>query len=133
MLDLARGIGAMLDAGLSAGIIQQGPLRAAETPIDSEDTLLPPGMVFATNVGIVPVPSTPPGLRITDFCITMVHDAERVTARKLGALGDGAVFFYTFDGRLSIEAADSPAVIGEIGATLYATIRAAESKLSSAG
>ncbi|MFC9477112.1 hypothetical protein ACFTS5_33415 [Nocardia sp. NPDC056952] len=128
VLELAREICATLDAGLAAGIVQQGPLQFAEIPGGSDNFLMPPGMVFGTNVGRVPPMRTPLGLQITDFYITHISNADRVKKRRLEALGDGAVVFHTYDDQLSIEAADSPAIVSRIAGTLHAVIRISESK-----
>ncbi|MFD8104654.1 hypothetical protein ACFV24_34460 [Nocardia fluminea] len=132
VLDLAREICATLDAGLAAGLVQQGPLQFAETPGGSDNFLMPPGMVFGTNVGRVSPMRTPLGLRITDFYITHISNADRVTERRLEALGDGAVVFHTYDDQLSIEAADSPVIVSRIAATLHSAIRTSESERGSA-
>ncbi|MGV9721025.1 phthiocerol/phthiodiolone dimycocerosyl transferase family protein [Nocardia beijingensis] len=100
LVESARGIGAALHAGLSAGIVQRTPLSIPDMAAAPRPAL--PGVVIATNWGTIPPLPAQDELRVDDFHSTMLAKPD-LTGRRPQQPGGGTCVISTFDGRLSVE------------------------------
>lgn len=116
-VEIARTVGDRIRTDVRDGTV----LRTAMSPMPDPRTRRHGPPVLISNLGGVPVPATPAGLRVLDFHAQIVRSATGIREYAAGHTGAGApaapigtsYLLSTFGGRLSVEVRALPGTLDE--------------------